>query len=275
MQHESGETRGAVPALLEDAFRRALATRPGGAAAPVVVVTGGVLGAGASTVAGLMALAAAGMQRTTLLIDAAHDGSPFPKLFDLRAGGVSVDVGSGSAGMLVRAADDLYLLRAPSHGARPGGPLAARFDLIIVDAGWRAEAALDACSAGADRVLVVVTPGHAPISAGYALVKVVERRFPGTRFEVVVNRRGPESAASLFEHLQTAALTFLNRAIALAALLPDDACLHAGTRGGMTLHDAAAGSAVADAIDVLTSSKLTEFDRARGAAGSLYLTRGA
>lgn len=238
-----------------EGFRDAPAVPSSNVAAPLIVVAGGVVGAGSSTVAGLMAHCAADMCRTTLLIEA--DG-PQPQ-----------------ASRVVRAAENLYVVRARTHGLRPAGPLANRFSLIIIDAGWRVDSVLEACAAGADRVLVVVTPGHAPISAGYALVKAVERRFPGTRFEVVVNRRRPDGTAALFEYLQTASLTFLHRAIALAALLPDDACLHAGTRGGMPLFDAAAGSAVADAINALTCSKLAEFDRARGAASSLFMTEGA
>lgn len=51
--------------------------------------------------------------------------------------------------------------------------------------------------------------------------------------------------------------------------------LHAGTRGGMTPWDAAAGSAVADAINAPMCSNCPSFDRARAAASWMFMTEGA
>jgi hypothetical protein len=237
----------------------------GASITPAIVVAGSMLGVGASTIAGLLALSAARAGRPTLLVDP-DPGSHFEQWLGTSARrGVSITDSAAGDGTMIRVRDTLHLLRVRSSdaGARAPARFGGRFELVVMDAGWRADAILEACAAGAERVLVVATPGHAPISAGYALVKVVERRFPGTRFEVAINRHGPECTIALFEHLQTAALTFLHRAVALAALIPDDACLRAGTAGGMTLEDAAAGSAVAAAVDSLTYRNLAELDHAR------------
>jgi MinD-like ATPase involved in chromosome partitioning or flagellar assembly len=235
------------------------------AAAPAIVVAGSMLGVGASTVAGLVALSAARAGRPTLLVDP-DPASPLEQWLGVSARrGVSITDSAAGDGTMIRVHDALHLLRVRSGdaGARAPARFGSRFELVVMDAGWRADALLQACAGGAERVLVVVTPGHAPVSAGYALVKVVERRFPGTRFEVAINRHGPDCTVALFEHLQAAALTFLHRALALAALIPDDACLRAGTAGGMTLEDAAAGSAVAAAVDSMTFRNLAELDHAR------------
>jgi MinD-like ATPase involved in chromosome partitioning or flagellar assembly len=219
--------------------------------ADVVVVAGAMHGAGSSTVAALMALAAARCRRRTLLVET--DSSPVHQWLtgNRDPGSISNRLGSS------RVSEFLSIAGPGSQAVHSAA------DLVVIDAGWNAATLMQACASGVDRVLVVVTPGHAPVSAGYALVKLVERRFPGTRFEIVVNRTGPEPGPALFDALQTAALSFLRRAVALAAMLPDDACLQPALRAGMSLEDACVGSGLDDAIHALVTSTLSQFDHAR------------
>lgn len=219
----------------------------------VMVVAGAIHGAGSSTVAALVALAAARCRRRTVLVETGN--SPLRQWL---AGNRQVDAVSSRQGS-TRVSEFLSITASV-----PGQPFTADgADLVVVDAGWNAATVMQACAAGVDRVLVVVTPGHAPVSAGYALVKLVERRFPGTRFEIVVNRTGPQPGPALFDALQTAALSFLRRAVALAAMLPDDACLQPALRAGMSLEDACVGSSLDDAIHALVTTTLSQFDHAR------------
>jgi MinD-like ATPase involved in chromosome partitioning or flagellar assembly len=131
---------------------------------------------------------------------------------------------------------------------------------VVVDAGWRADTVLNGCAGDVERVVIVTTPGRSALSASYGLMKVVETRFPGTRFEVLVNQQHGENARHTFEYLHAAALTFLRRAIAMAGAVPDDACLRAGMRGGMTVEDAAAESDVAAAIGQMVVRFLAEME---------------
>jgi hypothetical protein len=73
-----------------------------------------------------------------------------------------------------------------------------------------------------------------------------------------MNQQTDVVARRNLEYLQTASLTFLGRSFAHAWTVPDDACLRAGTRGGMLLEDAAAGSEVAEAAATMAVRILAE-----------------
>jgi hypothetical protein len=144
--------------------------------------------------------------------------------------------------------------------------LHAGHDLVIVDGGSRldtvsacleaAAPAGDAGSAGgADngrnaRVRLLVVTGADPIglAASYALVKAAGQRAPLVETLVLANRLDEEAAAHAFAQLDAGARHFLERPLALAGAVPDDSCLDVALRAGMLLHDAAAGSPAAVAI---------------------------
>jgi MinD-like ATPase involved in chromosome partitioning or flagellar assembly len=232
-----------------------------------VAVGGGLLGMGSSTIAALLALAAATRGRETLLVDADPEGPPLARLLGLRDGAERLDVefAASGAGQMLRVRDALHLLRPASREtyARFRRDVFERFDVVVVDTGWRMDSVLETCATGVDRVLVVTTPGRAALSASYGLIKTVEAHVPGTRFEVLVNQQDVYAARHSFGHLQTAALHFLHRTVGLAGVIPEDACLRAGTRGGMRVEDAAAESHVAQVIEQLMTRILAERDHAR------------
>lgn len=228
-----------------------------------IAVGGGLLGTGASTVAALLSVTASMMGHEVLLIDVDAES----RLLQLLGPGgarerVDVEAVVAGAGQMVRVRDGLHLLRARAHGmaGMPPRHLLERFELVIVDAGWRMDSVLETCAMEVDRVLVVTTPGRAAISASYGLIKAVETRFPGTRFEVLVNQQDPHTAGHAVDHLQTAALRFLQRAVAVAGVIPDDPCLRAGLRGGMSVQDAAAESEVSRVIEQIVVRLLSDLD---------------
>jgi MinD-like ATPase involved in chromosome partitioning or flagellar assembly len=231
-----------------------------------IAVGGGMLGVGASTVSALLALALADDGKQVLLVQGDGDAESLARLLGLRSSGAEPGM------MRIHPALTLWLPgRDIAGGARTA--LYARFDAVVVDAGWRLDALLDACAGGVERVLLVSTAGRASLSATFGLMKGVETRFPTTRFEVVMNQQELGLAQRGFEHLQTAAFHFLGRAIGFAGAVPDDACLRAGTAGGMTAEDAAAESAVAAVLQQIALRILAEHECVRALPSRLlYLS---
>jgi MinD-like ATPase involved in chromosome partitioning or flagellar assembly len=215
--------------------------RGGGAADHTVVVGGGLQGVGTSTVAALLALAAAGAGRQVLLVEGEGEGGALSRALGVRA----VPRGERET---VRVRAGLTLHRGGSTAdARLALMDTGAYDLVVVDAGWRMETVVGVCAAGAERTLLVSTAGRASLSATFGLMKAIAYRFPVARFDLVMNQQAESVARRNLEHLQTASLTFLGRSFAHAWAMPDDACLRAGMRGGMLLEDAAADSEVAEA----------------------------
>lgn len=208
-----------------------------------VVVASGQRGAGSSTTSALLSFALAGPERKVLLLDGAGDGA----LADL--------------------------LRAP-HGAAAwpvgggvtlGDPRAemgrAAWEMTVTDAGWAWDAVADACAEGADLLLAVAAPDRAALAGCYALMKAMAVAYPGVPVQAVLNRHRAGSRGG-DEELRSAVQRFLGWRMGRPWLLPEDACLAAGTRGGMPLADAAEGSDVAAAVDEIAAMIL---DGGRGA----------
>jgi hypothetical protein len=217
-----------------------------------LVVGGGLLGVGTSTVAALLALAVAAAGRRALLVECDGQAATLARWLGLRSA-------PPPAREPVQVRRGLALWRGgPGSEAHlpSGGP--ERYDLVVVDAGWRMESLVHACAGGAERALLVSTAGRASLSATFGLMKAVTYRFPGTRFDVVMNQQPEPTARQNREYLQTASLTFLGRSFVHAWTVPEDACLRAGIRGGMLLEDAAAESEVAHTVATMAARILTE-----------------
>ena len=272
-----------------------------GRGAQVVVVGSGRGGAGTSVLAALLALAAAGAGRRVLLVDAdEHVGphrfllgvAPAHALGDLRHGlpldALAVPVSAtlslvpGGPGMAGAAAGD-------SADAPPIPPaerrallrrvtsLHAGHDVVVVDGGSRldtvsacVEAALPtaaaADAAGNPGVRLLVVSGADPIAlaASYALVKAVTQRAPAVTPLVLANRLDDDAAAHALAQLDQATRHFLDRPLTLAGAVPDDGCLDVALRAGMLLHDAAAGSPAALAIQPIAERLFDRFDPTAG-----------
>jgi flagellar biosynthesis protein FlhG len=240
-----------------------------GGATRTVAVGGGMLGVGASTLSALLALALAAAGRQVLLVQGDGDAETLPRLLGLRSAHAE------PAMMRIHPALTLW---SPGRDVAGGVRCAlyARFDAVVVDTGWRLDSLLDACAGGVERVLLVSAGGRASLSATFGLMKGVETRFPTTRFETVMNQQEMVLAQRSFEHLQTAAVHFLGRPIGFAGAVPEDACLRAGTGGGMTVEDAAAESEVAAAVEQIALRILVEHEGMRALPSRpLYLPHDA
>jgi len=194
-----------------------------------IVVAAGQRGVGASTLAALLGGAFAGEGRRVLLVDSAADRG-LSGILRLPGGAAGpAAVGEGIA------------LVAGEQPEEPAG-----CEVVVTDAGWEWERISLACSAGAERLLAVAAPDRAALAAAYALVKAVGIAFPEVTVEVVLNRHR-EGTRSGDDELRQALERFLGRRIRRPWLVPEDACLEAGTQGGMLLADAVGGSEVAAA----------------------------
>ncbi|HET9986165.1 MAG TPA: hypothetical protein VFQ38_21370, partial [Longimicrobiales bacterium] len=229
-----------------DVVRRYLATR-GPAGRPtrhnVVVVGGGKGGAGASTVAALIAWGAAALG-PTLLVDAGDDAGTLRMLLGLpELPGLEALRGAATGPLDLRAplAPDLWFTGATAADAPLGGAeqralyrrLAATYGeyaLVVVDAGSTLQSIAAACDAGAARFLAVTAEDRISAAATFALVKVLAERQPELAVDIVVNRgSGPSTA---YEAVRAAAARFLQRIVALAGTIPEDAALARAAHAG-------------------------------------------
>ncbi|HEX6038393.1 hypothetical protein [Longimicrobium sp.] len=208
-----------------------------------VVVASGQAGAGSSTVAALLAFALAGPERKVLLLDGAGDGA-LAELLRVPKGAAAWPVGGG---------------------VTLGDPRAemsrAAWELTVTDAGWAWDAVADACAEGADLLLAVAAPDRAALAGCYAMMKAMAVAFPSVTVQAVLNRHRAGTRGG-DDELRGAVQRFLGWRMGRPWLLPEDACLGAGTRGGMPLADAAEGSDVAAAVDEIATTIL---DGGRGA----------
>ena len=249
------------------------------AASNVVVVASGKGGVGTSTVAALLALAAAGLGQRVLLVDPDDQVGPLAQLLGVRPRHALADLRDGvdAAELVVPVSELLALVPGgpPAEASRAVegaerrallrrvGGLYGSHDLIVIDGGSRFELVGACCdgaagvAGGAPARLVAVT-GTDPIAlaATYALVKATAQRPGIGSTELLVNRADGETAARTFALADEAARQFLGRSLVLAGSLPDDACLDLALRAGMTLLDAAAGSPAAAAAHELATRLL-------------------
>lgn len=247
-----------------DIVRRYLAAR-GVAGRPtptnVVVVGGGKGGAGASTAAALLAWGAAALG-PTLLVDAGHDAGTLRILLGLEElPGLEALRGTATGPLDLRAplAPDLWFTPATAAGAPLGGAeqralyrrLADTFGeyaLVVVDAGSTLQTIGAACDAGAARFLAVTADDRISAAATFALVKVLAERQPELPVDVVVNRGSTPSTA--YEAVRAGAARFLQRIVALAGTIPEDAALARAAHTGDGIAAMAAGHAGAAAVEI-------------------------
>lgn len=266
-------------------FRRYVAQRPVLPAPewrlPVLVVGSGKGGVGTSSLAALLALAAAREERRVLLVDADGVLGSQHLLFGVGAGPGFGALAGGEVEaeqLLVPLADNLTLL--PGGGDPLGNAerqalfrrvaaLYPAYDLVVVDGGSRLDSVRAACAAGAARLVAVSTGDRISLAATYALVKAVGERFPTLAVDLLFNRATADEAESAWTEIQGATRHFLQRSVSLAGAVPDDRCLQAGILAGMSLPDAAAGSPAAASLEQITLNALHQL----APAAPAYLER--
>jgi flagellar biosynthesis protein FlhG len=161
--------------------------------------------------------------------------------------GVNVVPGASGVAELANlpAAAHLQLVQAFSA-------LSARVDTLIVDTSAGIAHSVVQFSQAAQHVIVVVCDEPASLTDAYGLIKVLCRRQPGCRFEIVANR--VESAAhgrELNEKLMRVCHRFLGITPSYLGYLPEDDYVRQAIRGQATVVEAFPSSPAARAFQRL------------------------
>lgn len=243
-----------------DALRRHVGSSPAfsfGDGGQVVLVGSGKGGVGTSTVAAMLAVMAAADGRDVLLVDADESHGALPLLLGVEPRLPFARLRGGEAApdnLLVPLGHGLALLPAggPVDPAERLGPadrrvlmrrvsaLFPRFELVVIDAGSRLEAAVTAAALGITRFLAVTTPERIAAAATYALVKTLDARVEGLPVDLLFNRCRVTAATAAFAEVERATRRFLDRPLAFAGAVPDDDRLRALADAGTPLQEAAA-----------------------------------
>lgn len=234
-----------------DALRAFVAARPASQAPRlsqhVVVVASGKGGTGTSTVAALLAAAAARTGRETLLVDAGAAASSLAQLLGVEAhaeaGGVlslgGIALASARSMDAHSAADRTVRFRRLTSSY-------ASYGAVVIDAGATMDAVMLAAAA-AGRILAVTSPDRIGVTATYALLKVVGQRFGAVPMGVLGNRSDEVAGLAAWERIAAGTDRFLGHAVGFAGTIPDDgelrAQLEAGRSFEATYHGAAAAAA--------------------------------
>ena len=240
----------------------------------VLVCASGRGGSGTSLVSVALALAASGDGHRTLLVDGdellgSHalmlgvsnaDATPswttlrsgqlhaselvvsVSPTLDRIAGGASASAGTSDDATTPLSAAERRACLARLHS------LAARYALLVIDAGSRLEGVLAALdNAAHDTRLVIVAAGSDPIAlaSAYALLKAVALTRPALSVELLANQLDDSTAARVADALARGAEQFLSRPLAFAGAIPHDLALDSALRAGMPFFDAVTGSPVA------------------------------
>jgi flagellar biosynthesis protein FlhG len=114
------------------------------------------------------------------------------------------------------------------HGARQRlkarlKGLAARFDMVFVDSAAGIGSEVHMLAGACQENIVVVTPEPTSLTDGYAMVKLLSRRYGIVKFNVVVNQTvGRRDARRTFEALRQCCKRFLKVDLRLFGDLPAD-----------------------------------------------------
>lgn len=263
--------------------------RPG-----VVVLGAGKGGVGTSTVAALLAVAAAARGIHTLLVDANDAVGSVHLMLGIPDGGPGIGSLAGK-----RTAEDLVLRVTPTLDLIPGGidqgeapetvtagqkvvayrkvsGLYERYELTIVDAGARLDGLLGVLGAGAERLLAVTAADRISLAGSYALFKVVGQRQPELPVEVLINGRGEPQARSVFRIVETAATRFLGIPVSFAGGIPEDPTIRNAVANGTSLAIEEGSSPARTAVSAVLDRILFQQQAlvATGTASVLSIDRG-
>jgi len=236
----------------------------------MLLVASGKGGVGTSIVAALAALAASARGERVLLVDASESGGGLHHLFGMRP-----STGIWSLTNTRTPVDDALIsitdrLTLVASGTNCGGPtpatdvdrrtalarlgrIYARFQLVIFDGGSRLDTVTAITELVDPALLLVTSADRLALAANYALVKTVHTRRPDALVSVISNRDDRAAAADACEFLVGACSHFLGRTLDVAGTVPDDPSLLAAVTSGVSVRDAANGSAAAAAVGALVT----------------------
>jgi flagellar biosynthesis protein FlhG len=235
----------------------------------VVAITGGKGGVGKTLTAVNLGAALAGMGRSTMLLDADFGLANVDVLLGMRARLNLEHVVSGrcaledviltsSSGLRVVPATSGSVTMATLSRVQHAGLIGAfsqllePLDVLLVDTAAGLSDGVITFSEAAQRVVVLVCDEPASLTDAYGLIKVLSRRQPSCRFEVVANM--VESAAhgrDLYEKLMRVCHRFLGITPAYFGYLPNDEFVRQAIRRQTTVVEAYPSSAAARAFQRL------------------------
>lgn len=245
----------------------------------VLLLASGKGGQGTSTVAALLGIVAAAEGARVLLVDASGGARSLAALLGVPAPDPLARRHQGPAlleELLLPVSDTLALLSlgertgddASSAGERRAffrwvAPLYRRFDLVVIDAGWRLESILQTAGAAA-RTMLVTGSDRVAVTATYALVKTLDARFPALPVELLLNGADAPAAISAFREIQAASQLFLQRTLDYAGTLPVDDSHRASAAAGIPVQQAPIDSPLVVAIHQLGARVSRELSTPRG-----------
>jgi flagellar biosynthesis protein FlhG len=230
-------------------LRRIHETRP----VKVIAVTGGKGGIGKTLVAVNLGAALAQLGRNTMLLDADLGLANVDVLLGLRTRHTLEHVMNGECALedvIVTASSGLRVVPAASGSvdmanmgrAEHAGLIHAfsellePVDLLLIDTAAGLSEGVVTFSESAHRVVVVVCDEPASITDAYGLIKVLTRRQPDCRIEVVANMvDGPSHGRALHEKLARVSHRFLGVTPAYFGCIPYDEYLRRAVRRQATV----------------------------------------
>ncbi len=237
--------------------------------AKVVAVTGGKGGVGKTLTAVNLGAALAALGRSTMLLDADFGLANVDVLLGLKGrrnlehvmtGQCALEdvIQTASSGLRVVPAASGSITMASLSRTQHAGIIAAfseilePLDVLLVDTAAGVHDGVITFSEAAQRVVVLVCDEPASLTDAYGLIKVLSRRQPDCRFEIVANRvESPVHGRDLYEKLMRVCHRFLGLTPAYFGYVPEDDYVRQAIRGQTTVVEAFPSSPSARAFQRL------------------------
>lgn len=237
--------------------------------AKVVAVTGGKGGVGKTLTAVNLGAALAALGRSTMLLDADFGLANVDVLLGMKARLNLEHVVAGQCALedvILTSTSGLRVVPATSgsvnmatlsrmqHAGLIGAfsQLLEPLDVLLVDTAAGLSDGVITFSEAAQRVVVLVCDEPASLTDAYGLIKVLSRRQPSCRFEVVANMvESPVQGRELYEKLMRVCHRFLGITPAYFGYIPSDEFVRQAIRRQTTVVEAFPSSPAARAFQRL------------------------
>lgn len=237
--------------------------------AKVVAITGGKGGVGKTLTAVNLGAALAALGRSTMLLDADFGLANVDVLLGMKARLNLEHVVAGQCALedvILTSTSGLRVVPATSgsvnmatlsrmqHAGLIGAfsQLLEPLDVLLVDTAAGLSEGVITFSEAAQRVVVLVCDEPASLTDAYGLIKVLSRRQPSCRFEVVANMvESPVQGRELYEKLMRVCHRFLGITPAYFGYIPSDEFVRQAIRRQTTVVEAFPSSPAARAFQRL------------------------
>ncbi len=252
----------------------------------VIAVTGGKGGVGKTNVCANLGTALCQLGREVMVLDADLGLANMDVLLGLRANLTLEHVLAGQCALadaIITASSGLKLVPASSgnvamanldplgHAAlvQAFSELLEPLDALLIDTAAVLSESVITFSQAAQRIVVVVCDEPASLTDAYGLIKVLSRRQPGNRFEIITNMtRNAGEGRALFDKLARVALRFLDVGLRHLGNVPQDDYLRRAVQHQLPVVEAYPSSASGRAFKKLALAA-DNWKTADGARGNL------